>query len=62
MTSETDIREELAPRVAAMILNRQGPHGLTATEAEQLAHQILAMAGAAFLRMQGDVPPGGEAL
>lgn len=49
MKTDAEIREELAPRVARLILNRQGPQGVSAKDAEELAHQILTMAGAAFL-------------
>lgn len=56
MRTEDETREELAPRVARMILSRQGPHGLGPVEAEQLAHQILALAASAFLHPEDRRP------
>jgi hypothetical protein len=62
MMTEPEIREELAPRVARLILSRQGQTGISEREADQLAHQILALAAAAFLRGQIGLaaPPAGE--
>jgi hypothetical protein len=49
--SESEIREALAPRVAAKILARAPTLG--AAEAEQLAHEILAMATGVILAALG---------
>jgi glycosyltransferase A (GT-A) superfamily protein (DUF2064 family) len=50
--NESQLREELAPRVAAKLQRRLRGHGLPMVEAEQLAHEIIAMVQAASTAAQ----------
>lgn len=48
------LREELAPRVAAKLQARLRGHGMPSIEAEQVAHEIIAMVQAAQLAALAD--------
>lgn len=58
--TESELREELAPRVAAKLQNRLRGHGLPSIEAEQLAHEIIAMVQGAALAAQQGIQGGGR--
>lgn len=47
--TEAELREDLAPRIAAKLLARHRPAGWTIQEAEQLAFELIAMVQAATI-------------
>lgn len=51
--TEAELREALAPRVAAKLQARLRGHGLPSIEAEQVAHEIIAMVQAAQADQSG---------
>jgi len=53
--TEAELREALAPRIAAKIMARAPSLGLA--DAEQLAHEILAIAAGAFLGAHSALTP-----
>lgn len=59
--TETELREELAPKIAAKLLSRT--RGINHEEAAQLAHEIIATVQAATLAADhsGGAPSAGAA-
>lgn len=60
--TESELREHLAPRVAAKLQARLRGAGLPSIEAEQLAHEVIAMVQAAQAESQLSGPGAGEGL
>lgn len=50
MTTEAQLREDMAPRIAAKLLARHRPTGWTIQEAQELAFEIIAMVQAATMQ------------